>query len=117
MRLTLDYASVRVACKFFRQVVQHVETSVCIRAVGLEKNRADQPGVVLTILRTGRAVEVDEDGQIEFAGPLYSLDKIWILRRSAAASVGRVPDLPVLTRKARNLGRPPPNTLRVFEPR
>jgi len=62
LQLALDYASVHVACEFFRQVAKHIETPVCIRAVGLEKDRADESGVVLTILRTGRAVKVDENG-------------------------------------------------------
>lgn len=71
--------TVHVLRKLRGKVPEHVQTPVCIRRVAGEQDGPNEATVVLSVLGSWCAVEVDHDLQARLVSPLYRLDKIRVL--------------------------------------
>lgn len=52
----------------------------------MKQDGTDQTGIVLTVLRTGKTVEIDKDGEVEFVGPIDGLNEIRVLQQRFVVS-------------------------------
>ena len=65
--------------EFRGQILQNIQTPIGVRRIGGKENRTDESRASIAILRSRRAVQDDHHGETKLVGPLYSLDKVWVL--------------------------------------
>jgi hypothetical protein len=77
--LTLNDSPIFCPRELFRQVPQYIQRPVRVRRIRGKQDGPDEAGIILTVLRTRNAMKVDKDGQTQFLGPVYGLNKVWVL--------------------------------------
>lgn len=77
---TSDHTPIHFPRELHGEIHNQVQTVTLIRRVRLKLHRSDQSQVVLAVLRAGRAVEVDEDGEGELLGPGDGAGQVGLLR-------------------------------------
>ncbi len=82
----LHHSTIMSLTEFLRQILQHRDRTSLIGRVCLKQDGTDQTGIVLTVLRTGKTVEIDKDGEVEFVGPIDGLNEIRVLQQRFVVS-------------------------------